>query len=175
MQIPKNELTRWLLRTFSSESGEYREMLQQRIEDLINREIDDESLEMYLKSGGWNPDIALVYREFKTYMAQQKQEKEKTMADEMISKAQAKQALRQMLRELAQASGYDFDDTEELSAIRTNFATYLRSLKAAVDLDLSGLEDAALTQDGIDMQEAARALEYLKEAEKTLTDAMSRR
>lgn len=172
MQIPKTELTRWLLRTFSSESGEYREMLQQRIEDLINRNIEDNALEMYLKAGGWNPDIALVYREFKSYINnQQEKTKEDNMAEDMITKTQAKQALRQMLRELAQAAGYDFDDTEELSVIRTNLATYLRALRTTADLDISDLSQG----ETIDAQSAALALSYLKEAEKTLNDALAAR
>lgn len=173
MQIPRTELIKWLARTFQFESGEHREMLRMRIEDLAHRGIDDDSLEMYLKSAGFNPEIASVYREFKTHVAQQQQsQKEKdVMSEEMISKTQAKQALRQMLRELAQAAGYDFKDTDDLATVRTNFVTYLRALQATADLDLSGTDQT----DTVEAQSAALALSYLKEAEKVLNDALTAR
>lgn len=170
MQIPKNELTKWLLRTFQFESGEYREMLRARIEDLANRDIEDSMMEVYLRTSGWNPEIANVYREFKKYLAQQEKQEE-NMSEEMISKAQAKQALRQMLRELAAAAGYEFNEQEELAAARTNFVTYLRALRATADLDITGLESG----DTIEAGAAALALSYLKEAEKTLNDALTAR
>ena len=170
MQIPKNELTKWLLTTFQNESGEYREMLRSRIEDLAARGIEDSMMEIYLKTAGWNPEIAVVYREFKSHLAQQKTQ-EAIMSDEMISKTQAKQALRQMLRELAAAAGYEFDDSDELSTIRTNFSTYLRAMRSTADLDLSGIGGG----DTIDAESAALALSYLKEAEKTLNDALTAR
>lgn len=167
--LPKTELDRWLLQTFQFESGEYREMLRMRIEDLDRRTIEDSSIEAYLKSAGFNPEIANVYREFKKHLNNKQQEK--NMSDEMISKAQAKQALRQLLRELAAAAGYEFNEQEELAAARTNFVTYLRALRATADLDITGLESG----DTVEAGAAALALSYLKEAEKVLNDALTAR
>lgn len=170
LTLKTDELTTWLYRVFPHGSGDYLEMLRRRIEDLIHRNIEDSALEMYLKAGGWNPEIADVYREFKKYVvaSETKNKKEEEMAEEMITKTQAKQALKQMLRELAQASGYAFDEDAELSEVRTNFATYLRALQTAVELDLEGTEKT----ETIDAQSAAMALSYLKEAEKVLNDAL---
>lgn len=167
MQIPRNELIRWLMRTFQFDSGEYREMLRIRLEDLANRNIADDALEMYLKSGGWNPEIAEVYRAFMDYLNNTKEEE--TMGDDMISKAKAKQALRQMLRELGDSCGYKFDDTADLSEVRNQFSLYLRSLAATASLEP--------THDnvGVDSDEVALALTYLKQAETTLAAALSAR
>jgi hypothetical protein len=143
MNNPAKYIDTFIYKEVPNETPAYQAIIRERILDLCQRRIAADDASVYLKTGGWNPEIAKLYVDFIAFCEEQdKPEPEVGKAAEGLTMTQNQviMLLRALLTELAEAAGFRKpEEDEDTRDYRADFTEFLRKGKNGIDTEVLDL------------------------------------
>ena len=141
MNNPAKYIDTFIYKEVPNETPAYQAIIRERILDLCQRHIAADDAAVYLKTGGWNPEIAKLYVDFISFCKEQdKPEVAKSSEGLTMTQNQVVMLLRALLTELAEAAGFRKpEEGEDTRDYRADFTEFLRKGKNGIDTEVLDL------------------------------------